>query len=273
MPLISRRASRFAVVVMTFCLTMNTAISIDAQEGTEGGSGSGPKDRGETSFALVELFTSQGCSSCPAADDLLAELAQAHTRAGKELLALSFHVDYWNDLGWQDPFSTKANSIRQRSYAKAFAADGVYTPQMIVNGTTEFVGSNRARATAAIREALRRPRTHVLHMRTDAAGKNKFEVKIVARGPLDDTLLQVALVERTASSDVPRGENAGRILRHVNSVRELKSAVIDQHGRSNLSFQLPTGLDRKSASLIGVLQDSSTLEVRAATRTDLPPQP
>src|SRR5262245_48953789 len=98
-------------------------------------------------FAVVELFTSEGCSSCPPADRLLADLAK---RPG--VYALEFHVDYWNSLGWRDPYSAAAYSDRQRMYG-----DDIYTPQMVVNGTNLFVGSNRARAEAAIAAGLSAP--------------------------------------------------------------------------------------------------------------------
>src|SRR4051812_46079004 len=106
--------------------------------------------------AVVELFTSEGCSSCPPADRLLADLASEAARVGQPVFTLSFHVDYWNGLGWADPFSRPAYSERQRSYADALGG-GTYTPEMTVNGKAAFVGSDAARARSEVRKALSRP--------------------------------------------------------------------------------------------------------------------
>ena len=103
---------------------------------------------------LVELFTSEGCSSCPPADDLLARLDKAQPVPGAQVIALSEHVDYWNHLGWRDPYSSAEFSRRQGGYADAFRIDGNYTPQMVVDGQTEFVGSDQSKANNAILKAL-----------------------------------------------------------------------------------------------------------------------
>ena len=96
-----------------------------------------------TPFAVVELFTSEGCSSCPPADNLLGEIVKDAQKGQQRVYCLSFHVDYWNSLGWRDPYSDPAFSRRQREYARAFESVQVYTPQMVVNGSTGFVGSDR----------------------------------------------------------------------------------------------------------------------------------
>src|SRR5882724_10951247 len=110
---------------------------------------------------LVELFTSEGCSSCPPADLLLSRLQQSQPIAGVEVITLSEHVDYWNQLGWTDPFSSASLTERQRQYTAVLRGDGVYTPQMIVDGKIGFVGSDRQKALPAIAEAAKAPRTGI----------------------------------------------------------------------------------------------------------------
>jgi hypothetical protein len=114
-------------------------------------------------FALVELFTSEGCSSCPSADKVAAELVETARQKHTPIFVLCYHVDYWNNLGWRDRFSDKAYSHRQRRYAEVLNLDGVYTPQMIVSGREEFVGSDRARAYRSIQTALQTPSALTLH--------------------------------------------------------------------------------------------------------------
>ncbi len=120
-----------------------------------------PSVESKRSPVIVELFTSEGCSSCPPADKVLAELENTQPVAGAEIIALSEHVDYWNYIGWSDPFSSEAFSARQGAYASVFNNDGVYTPQMVVDGQAEFVGSNSEKARTAIARLAKIPKAEV----------------------------------------------------------------------------------------------------------------
>ncbi|MCC3158429.1 DUF1223 domain-containing protein [Hymenobacter sp. 15J16-1T3B] len=165
---------------------------------------------------VVELFTSEGCSSCPAADEALRELGAAQAVAGVEIIALGQHVDYWNRLGWRDPFSSPQFTARQRWYAEHFA-EGNYTPQAVVNGRYQLVGSQRRSLLSAITQAAQAPRATVTLARA-AGSALRVQVSHLPSGTTS-TRVALALTEAGLSSHVGRGENAGRLLQHAPLVR------------------------------------------------------
>lgn len=164
--------------------------------------------RADTRPAVVELFTSQGCSSCPPADALLGELA----RRG-DVIALAYHVDYWDNLGWKDPFASHSGTERQRSYSHALRLSGIYTPQMVIDGAVDVVGSDRRAVTAAL-GGLRQG-TDVQVRRE--GGALKVTVAAQKGAPAADVVL-VAYQEQ-AETKVQRGENAGKSLTEYSIVR------------------------------------------------------
>ncbi len=187
-----------------------------------------------TPVAVVELFTSQGCSSCPPADSELARLV-AHPPPRGRVFPLSFHVDYWNDLGWKDPWSNHTHSTRQRRYAQSLSEGRVYTPQMIVGGRVEFVGSNGQRLREAVAHALTTPSRVGIELdarKTD----DRLLVWTKSIPALPRTRMQVALVIDTVENQVPRGENAGRELSHARVVRELKSSPVADGASEPIRF-------------------------------------
>ena len=153
---------------------------------------------------VIELFTSQGCSSCPPADRLLSELAQ---RPG--VLALGYHISYWDHLGWKDPLSSQASTDRQKAYARRLSGR-IYTPEMVVDGVTEMVGSHRAEVLASLREA------QPLAVAPVSFAKDGRSVIIGPGGGTGDVLLIRFLKQR--STQVAAGENAGRALEDTNGV-------------------------------------------------------
>jgi hypothetical protein len=169
----------------------------------------------DTGPIVLELFTSQGCSSCPPADRLLSELAQAGAVAERPVLPLSFHVDYWNDLGWEDPFSQPQWSARQRDYAEALRDKGVYTPQLVIGGRAHVVGSDRRALFRAVAAAA--PTRTLTVEATWASG----ELKVRAKGAATGEALWLALWQDGLASEVVRGENRGATLRHDHVVRRL----------------------------------------------------
>lgn len=213
---------------------------------------------------VVELFTSEGCSSCPAADRLLREL-KAEDHSG--VFLLSYHVDYWNHLGWKDPFSQAAFSNRQRQYAQRFGLDGSYTPQLIVNGEEEFVGSDEKRLRASLAKGSDAPvRIEASAALTD---KNTLRIAYSLSSPAGLTL-NAALVQAAAKTEVKRGENGGRTLAHVNVVRELKTVEAQPTG--NVVVRLPDEGANVSFSVIVFVQQKSNGKIAGAKEVAVPLQ-
>lgn len=163
---------------------------------------------------VVELYTSQGCSSCPPADALLGELARRD-----DLVALSFHVAYWDYIGWKDTFAVPANAERQKRYAETLKARRVYTPQMVIDGAAHEVGSDRAAVLAEIDRARARPRLDVSLRREDG-----HVVLRLPAGPADgDATIWLARYDDARQVEIERGENRGRTVTYHNVVREISS--------------------------------------------------
>lgn len=164
---------------------------------------------------VVELFTSQGCSSCPPADRLLAKLVADGKAGGRQVVPLSFHVDYWNDLGWADPFSLPAWTERQRQYSDALGDRSVYTPELVVGGAAGMVGSQEGRVMKAISEAVAPAAL------TASASWAKDKVVVTATAPADADVV-VAVWETHTETDVLRGENSGEKLGSDHVVRRFE---------------------------------------------------
>ncbi len=176
---------------------------------------------------VVELFTSEGCSSCPPSDALLAGLAQQQPIENVEVIALEEHVDYWNDLGWVDPFSSHDWTARQYVYSEVLGNGNPYTPQMVVDGTAEFIGNQARKARQAILNAAGQQKTQVTlaHESPDNAGNAHLSVKIgklTRTTPHDTVEVWLAITETGLHSAVKRGENAGEDLHHAAVVRRIR---------------------------------------------------
>jgi hypothetical protein len=170
---------------------------------------------------LVELFTSEGCSSCPPADALLMRLGRTQPVREADVIVLEEHVDYWDTLGWKDPFSSEAATARQQEYGEAFGGRQVYTPQMIVDGYAEFVGSAEGTALRAVRAAgaAPKPAVHLSWAESEMLAIHVEPLTNAAQGDTPQVFL--AVVENMLHSEVKRGENAGRALEHDGVVRQI----------------------------------------------------
>jgi hypothetical protein len=163
---------------------------------------------------VVELYTSQGCSSCPPADALLAELAARY-----DVVALSLHVDYWDYIGWKDPYGSPMNTDRQRRYAEALSLRYVYTPQIIVDGRANIVGTHRDEVLAEIKKAAGREKPIRIRITTGGGGK---VIISAGRAPEVGATVWLAVYDRGHETEVKRGENAGRTIRNANVVRSFE---------------------------------------------------
>ena len=223
---------------------------------------------------LIELFTSEGCSSCPPAEKLVKQIKQ---EMGDNVIILSEHVDYWNHLGWKDPFSSKTFTNRQYNYAKHFGRSGVYTPQVVVNGKTQAVGSNRRALLSAIKNGKTKAQGKLTQSIRKPRGTNALKTNLVFhnidekqyREPVNVT---AALVKKEASTNVKRGENFGRKLSHSNVVVELKSLTNTKIGKGiskSITFDtIPKGrLD--SYSVVAFVQGAKSGRVYLANKQSI----
>jgi hypothetical protein len=190
---------------------------------------------------VVELFTSQGCSSCPPADALLGELAQR-----PDIVALAFHVDYWDYIGWKDPFASPATTARQRQYAKTLGLRMVYTPQMIIDGGIDVVGSHRSEVEAAVETSATRPK---LDVRIEEDGRGGHRAVIPA-GDGAEATVWLAVLDGDQETKVGRGENGGRTLREFNIVREWRQIGTWTGSAVTLPLDAAAGADRNACAVI-----------------------
>jgi hypothetical protein len=223
---------------------------------------------------LVELFTSEGCSSCPPADTALLTLASEQPVPGAEVIALEEHVDYWNRLGWTDPFSSRALSLRQDEYGGAFGGGRVYTPQMIVDGHTEFVGSDLARAREAVAQATRGLKVAVRISGTPGALSGDLFTVRIESGPYDGDAgapeLWVAITEDGLATDVLAGENGGRKLRHAAVVRSLQKVGIQGPSfAADARVRIDKAWVREQIRIVAFVQDGTSHRVLGAGATPL----
>ena len=218
---------------------------------------------GNAGFAVVELFTSEGCSSCPSADELVAKIQRESKDVPVYILA--YHVDYWNRLGWKDVFSNAEYSKRQNDYANYLNLQSVYTPQIVVNGKTEFVGSQEGTLRSAIHNSLQKSAAVQLNINYTKPVNSSGEIKYAVKGNSSNSVLLIAFVQKKATTKVERGENGGQTLSHVQIVRKLQSInMSDKEGKTIMSY--PMGFDPSTWEIIGLVQNIKNGEITGATK-------
>jgi hypothetical protein len=212
---------------------------------------------------VVELFSSEGCSSCPPADALLARLDHDQPIAGVDVIALEMHVDYWNQLGWVDPFSQAAFTSRQRAHDYFLHTGRIYTPQMVVDGRDELTGSNAAGATLAIQQAARAPHVSVKVTRSTP---DALLVEIGTAPSAEGTChAMLATTERNLRTTVTAGENAGQMLAHGPIVRSLR--FLGDLGPTGLRLQVPQPV-KSGTRVVVFVEGRDNLHVLGAGAVD-----
>lgn len=206
-------------------------------------------ERKPTSVAIVELFTSEGCSSCPPADALLRQINLKQTGAGQLIVGISEHVTYWDYLGWKDPFSSPVFTDRQSTYASRLSPEGSYTPQMVLNGREQFVGGDAGALERALRDEAGRSHLELRIlslMRSSSAVNVKFSLSGATSKPLD---IIAVLMDDADRSNVLRGENGGRLLQHASVARSLmRVSTVKGDVEQSAEIGLPDGFQPGGSS-------------------------
>jgi hypothetical protein len=239
----------------------------------------------KTSPVIVELFTSEGCSSCPPADSFLETLTKTQPIPGATVIALAQHVDYWNQLGWKDPYSSEQFSARQLDYSSRFGDEGVYTPQMVVDGRLAFVGSRKDKANEAISNALASPKADIqLSLKSESPSLSngapiRLSVHLKGVPPPsqgDRIEMLLAITEDNLHSNITRGENSGRNLHHIAVVRRLSLvAELDNSPAQEFDvtplIELAKDWNRENLRAVVFLQEHSSRLILGAAQISLAP--
>jgi hypothetical protein len=223
---------------------------------------------------VVELFTSEGCSSCPPADELLGHLRQDLSAKNVQVIPLGFHVDYWNSLGWKDRFSSAEFTQRQEQYTHALKVDGPYTPEMVVDGEVEFVGNDAGQAQRTIRQQASQLET--AQVKIVPAGTDQLTIQV--KGPTapsnGNALVMLAITEDNLSTQVGSGENGGRTLHHAAVVRELREVGTLKNGalETNVPLKLEKEWKRNDLRAVVFVQQGPSGKIEGAASVALTDQ-
>jgi hypothetical protein len=252
-----RRAGRRTLLAAASLLVAPTAVAVPAVAGAP---------------VVVELFTSQGCSSCPPADRLLSVLG-TDAELGKRIVPLAFHVDYWNHIGWKDPFSARAWSQRQEGYLRPTGAEGIYTPQAVINGRRQCLGSDAECIREAVEAEAARPSGSVA-MKVVVSEGGVLRVEVSAEPPAGEGALDVmlAVVESGLETPVARGENASKVLRNDFVVRKLQRAFALTGAPRTQTLELPLerGWRRAGLRVTVFLQEPRSKRIAGVATVQVP---
>ena len=226
-----------------------------------------PKNEVETKpFVIVQLFTSQGCSSCPPADKLVEKVKDEYKN--QNVFVMSYHVDYWDRLGWKDPFSQRKFTEIQYQYATQFRERNVYTPQIVVNGKENFVGSNGSKLRNRIKSYLKHDSKNSIQLSSSRNKKGDYILNYTVSGDLKNKKLKLAIVLNKHITSVKRGENRNRTLTNSNIVLDENSIELHLNKKGSITLPKSYFKENKELKIIGFVQKSN-LEITGATFINL----
>lgn len=228
-----------------------------------------PKVTDKKMPVLVELFTSEGCSSCPPADRVLTQLEKEQPNPNAEIITLALHVDYWDSLSWKDEYSSAMFSQRQTVYGQKFQLGSIYTPQMVVDGQTQFVGSNLETANKAITDNAKNAKATIELANAD----NNLKIKISDAPKHENATVFLAITEDNLASNVRGGENSGKKLEHTSIVRELKSLGMLSAEQKNLelenALQIQPNWKRENLKFVVFVQENASRKILGVNRKSI----
>ena len=249
------------IIPVYIAMALLTVMSACSQE-------SGTKNVANKGFAVLELFTSEGCSSCPPADALMGQIQEEYKN--NDVYVLSYHVDYWDNQGWKDVFGNPDYTKRQYQYGRWLEVNPVYTPQLVVNGKAQLIGSQAGEVKVAIQGALLTSSSFKTALSLNAQQQQgSLTIIYTTNATSKNERLLVAVVQKSAQTNVKRGENGGRVLKHYQIVRHLHTAAITKEGKGNIKLQLPENFNTKDFEVVGFIQDVATGGILGVTRANL----
>ncbi len=247
----------FVVLMLIGAMVIIASIELNARESNI------PGPDLQESVVVLELFTSQGCSSCPPADELLKRVQK---NATSPVIALSYHVDYWNYIGWEDPFSKAAYTEKQSKYNHKFNSRSNYTPQIVVNGREHLVGSNAPMLYSKISTYSRKPLSNSITLSDLQIEKSNITFNYSMAGPIESRNIRAVLIVEQRDTNVARGENKNRKLSNSNIVvAEEQKLVESKEGR--LELPVPEIVKRSDRLRVVLLLQNEGLDITGATKS------
>lgn len=215
---------------------------------------------------VLELFTSQGCSSCPRADEILKNVK--HTEDNSKVITLSYHVDYWNYIGWKDPFSKKAYTEKQQRYGQKFYSNRIYTPQLVVNGKEHFVGSKQDVLQNKLTSYLKAETTNAISISNSKVKNGKVHFNYEVEGNIENKQLRFVLVINERTTEVKRGENRNRTIKNSNVViAEIQEDIVSKSGEGTLL--IPELVKETDQLRVVALVETENLDIVAGAQMEL----
>lgn len=238
----------FAILVMFFSVDGTSQINSKSINNADG-------------IVVLELFTSQGCSSCPSADEVLTKYVLANQ---PNIFPLAFHVDYWNYIGWKDPFSKAQYSEKQREYAKIFNSRSVYTPQLVINGKHELVGSAESKIDAIVKKESAFKTNSQIKILTCKLSANQLFVEVETSEINKNSKINYALVKKKEFTKIKRGENNGLAQTNYNIVFDFKTSI-----ENSATFDFEDNKKPADFKVIAYIQNKNTRAISAATKSEI----